>query len=114
MKRYALASAAAINSTAAGTDTWYLAVAGAAVLAVFWLMDAQYLSQERQYRALFNKVRQPEAPADFDLKISQEIIAKHPLRYTVSGWSVMWLYLSLIVLSLIIAGVIDAPQQTEV
>lgn len=50
MKRYALAATAAINSTAAATDTWYLAMAGAPLLAVLWLLDGQYLALERQYR----------------------------------------------------------------
>lgn len=59
MKRYAVAAVAAVNSTAAATETWYLAAAGALLVLVSWGMDAQYLTLERQYRGLYDKVREP-------------------------------------------------------
>lgn len=113
MKRYALAAAAAVNSTAAGTDTWYLALAGAALTGVFWLMDAQYLSQERQFRSLYDTVRKPETPADFSLKLSPAIRAQHPISKAMFGWSVGWLYGCLMILSLIIAWVTAGVSMTS-
>lgn len=106
MKRYALAATAAVNSTAAATDTWYLAMAGAPLLVVFWLLDGQYLALERQYRGLYDAVRLPDAPADLSLKIPDGIAKQHTLGQSAFGWSVWTLYAALMLLCVLVAGAV--------
>ncbi|MEY8882284.1 hypothetical protein [Donghicola sp. XS_ASV15] len=106
MKRYALAVTAAVNSTAAATDTWYLAMAGAPLLAVFWLLDGQYLTLERQYRGLYDIVRLPDTPADLSLKIPDEIAKQQTLGQSAFGWSVWTLYAALMLLCVLVAGAV--------
>lgn len=106
MKRYALVAVAAVNSTATATETWYLAMAGAPLLVVFWLLDGQYLALERQYRELYNDVRSPDAPADLSLKIPLKISSQHTLGQSAFGWSVCTMYTSLMLLCVLVAGAV--------
>ncbi|MBE9639777.1 hypothetical protein [Salipiger mangrovisoli] len=108
MKRYALAAVAAVNSTADATGTWYLAAAGALLVLVFWGMDAQYLTLERQYRWLYDKVREATGPTDFSLGISEEIGKQEHFSSTLFGWSARWFYGALLGISVIITLVIAA------
>lgn len=106
IKRYALAATAVVNSTAAATDTWYLAMVGAPLLLVFWLLDGQYLALERRYRALYDTVRLPDSAADLTLQIPAEIAKRHSLGSSVFGWSVWSLYTSLMLLCFLVAGAV--------
>lgn len=47
---------------------------------IFWGLDGYFLWQERLYRALYNRVRSPDAEADFSMDISV-------VRNAVAGWS---------------------------
>ena len=68
MKRYALVAFAATAAMARALDKpSVLLVAGVLVL-VFWILDAQYLRQEKWFRAMYDDVRgKDEENIDFDL-----------------------------------------------
>ena len=67
MKQFALASAAAMATTATATGTWPLAIAGVLLSLVFWGLDAKYLVQERWFRTLYDRTREHPQTCDFTL-----------------------------------------------
>lgn len=114
MKQFALASIAATASTAAATNTCSLAIAGAFLALLFWALDARYLAQERWFRAMYDTARQDNGPADFVMTPDEEVRAAHTVSDTMTGWSVLPLYMTLIVLSIAISIAIAIaliPQQ---
>lgn len=106
MKRYCLVVTAAVTSTAVATAEWYLALVSASLVVIFWGLDGQYLTLERQYRVLYEKIRVSKTKLDFNLSLSSEIRSEISLNDSVLSWSVAWLYGGLIALSLILACVI--------
>jgi hypothetical protein len=73
-----------------------VAVGGAIVIAVFWLLDANYLRLERLFRALYNKVRAATTmdAADLysmDIAPFEETVV--PIWRIAISWSVLWAYL---------------------
>jgi len=82
------------------TDKTYVLVALVPVV-VFWSLDAYYLQLERQYRALFNHVRETQdAPIDFDLRLKENAVwmkGNDTLMYSNCYWSPSekWFYLPL-------------------
>ena len=73
---------------------------------VFWLLDAQYLAQERWYRRLYDRVRGGEGPTDFAMTPDAETRGAETVARTAFGWSVAPLYGVLLILSLILAQVV--------
>lgn len=73
-----------------------LAWAGIVPAVVFWLMDAQYLRQERLFRKLYDGVRggEVEEPFSMDFRRYSKEVA-HVIRIAIS-WSVIWFYLTLV------------------
>lgn len=56
------------------------------VILIFWVHDAYFLSLERGYRCLYNKVRKLDEDAiDFSMDISEFDVLK-----TISIWYCMW------------------------
>ncbi|MDF1722476.1 MAG: hypothetical protein P1U65_17525 [Minwuia sp.] len=112
MKQFALASIAATASTAAATDTYVLAPAGAVLALLFWALDARYLAQERWFRAMYDTARQNTGAADFVMTPGEDVRAAHTVSDTMTGWSVFPLYMTLIVLSIAISlAIAFMPQQ---
>lgn len=71
-------------------------IAGIFPIVVFWLMDAQYLRQERLFRKLYEGVRSGEIqePFSMDFKRYDEDVDKLiPIAMT---WSTFWYYLALV------------------
>lgn len=109
MKQYCLAAVAATASVTVGTDAWGLALAGAALVLVFWYLDAMYLAQERWFRAMYDEARNTPAdePASFLMTPPERIRAAHTLSATMWGWSTRTLYLALFGL-LVLVGIAEA------
>lgn len=105
MKQYCLGSVAAVASVTTATHAWGLALAGAALVIVFWWLDAMYLMQERWFRAMYEEARDapPEAPATFVMTPPASIRQRHTASDTMWGWSTRTLYLALFVLLVAVA-----------
>jgi hypothetical protein len=70
---------------------------------IFWYLDAFYLSQERQYIALYNKVRSiEEEDIDFDMNASVYNTGRNTISGTFFSVTLRWFYLSLLVITILI------------
>lgn len=86
IKRYALASTAAILSVATAAEAPVLAFLGALLLLLFWAMDAQYLAQERWFREMYEEARAGKLEL-FVLTPPESVRGRHRLTSTMRGWS---------------------------
>ena len=78
------------------THSPYYAVAVIVPMLIFWLMDAQYLRNERAYRRLYDHVRAGEEIEAYSLEAKPFMAeTESVLRLTVS-WSVSWFYLAIL------------------
>lgn len=74
---------------------------------LFWILDAYYLSQERKYRDLYNKVRLlDEAQIDFDMNAKSLSTAKNSWLTCIFSITNLIFYGTLIAVTLIIMFVI--------
>lgn len=73
-------------------------------LFIFWGLDAYYLSQEKGYRELYNRVKNYKVDEiDFDLKLNKtDIENKNSWQYTLTNKTILWLYLLQGIISLVI------------
>jgi len=108
MKQLGLVTIGALGSVAEATASWPLALVAVVITAVFWALDARYLTQERRYRDLYDRVRASEGPADFVMTPDAEIRARHGLAATLLGWSTLPLYGTLLVLAVLLTVTVAA------
>jgi len=74
---------------------------------IFWILDAYFLSRERAFRCLYDKVRNlDENKIDFSLDISQFKERKNNWFWSMFSHTILFFYASLIVVMLIIAYII--------
>jgi len=74
---------------------------------IFWILDAYFLSRERAFRSLYDKVRNlDENKIDFSLDISQFKERKNNWFWSMFLHTILFFYTSLIVVMLIIAYII--------
>ena len=74
---------------------------------IFWILDAYFLSRERAFRCLYDKVRNlDENKIDFSLDISQFKERKNNWFWSMFLHTILFFYTSLIVVMLIIAYII--------
>jgi len=74
---------------------------------IFWILDAYFLSRERAFRCLYDKVRNlDENKVDFSLDISQFKERKNNWFWSMFSYTILFFYTSLIVVMLIIAYII--------
>ena len=74
---------------------------------IFWILDAYFLSRERSFRCLYDKVRNlDENEVDFSLDISQFKERKNNWFWSMFSHTILFFYASLIVVMLIIAYII--------
>ncbi|MGA8574352.1 MAG: hypothetical protein WB609_01535 [Candidatus Cybelea sp.] len=64
-------------------------------VAVFWLLDAQYLRLERIFRSLYDKVR-TQTSTDYSMDVTEAGQKVASLSRIAFSWSVVWLYAALI------------------
>jgi len=57
LKGWTVTIAVALLATAANTESWWLGLLALFPACVFWGLDAYYLTQERLFRCLYDKVR---------------------------------------------------------
>jgi hypothetical protein len=74
---------------------------------IFWLLDAYYLSQDRQYRALFNEVRlKDEESIDFNMNASEFNFGKNAWLCCCSSFTICLFYITLLSLTLTVTMII--------
>jgi len=81
-------------------DSRYVIVTYIAI-PVFWGLDAFYLSQERQYRDLYDDVRRKES-TDFSMDASLYNIGKNTWSRTVFSKTMRILYPSMLVIAILV------------
>ena len=86
-------TAAVIAYTGAATmPAPWMPVAGVLPALVFWLMDAKYLQQERQFRGLYDAVRRDEVSEPFSMNAPAFGGEVGSLLHIAFSWSVVWFY----------------------
>jgi len=71
IKGWCITLVAAVFAIKAGNPDFKFFLIPIVIIPVFWLLDGFFLSQERQYRDLYNKVRlQSEEEIDFSMNAS--------------------------------------------
>jgi len=68
-------------------------VAGILPAFVFWLMDAKYLQQERQFRRLYDAVRRDQIDEPFSMNVVKCVGDADNVMRIACSWSVIWFYL---------------------
>lgn len=81
-------------------DSRYVLVTYVAI-PVFWLLDAFYLSQERQYRALYDASRQSEA-TDYSMNAAPYRTGKNTFLGTIFSRTLLMLYGPMIAIALLV------------
>ena len=92
--------AAVFVLAAKDTDIKYIIITYI-IIPTFWFLDGYYLSQERKYRALYDKVREL-SDTDYSMDTSSFDEGKNTWIRSVFSKTVCGLYIPLIVLVLII------------
>ena len=84
----------------------WLAAAGMVPAVVFWFLDAQYLRLGRLFRMLLDGVRRGEVTEPFDMNFTRYNKIVAAVILIAFSWSVMWFYLTLIIVMGVLALVI--------
>ncbi len=109
LKGWAITLIAALFALAAkDTNPKYIFIAYFPVI-TFWILDGYFLSQERLFRDLYDDVRKfQEKDIDFsmDTKKYRKNMSNSWL-YSMFSWTLLWFYLSLIVIMLLIMHMIN-------
>jgi hypothetical protein len=103
IKQIALATAGAIISVAASVHNFWIPLAGIMLTAIFWYLDAKYLTQERWFRDLFEIERKERGEASFVLTPPAAVRAKHHTTNAMTTWSTAVLYSGLVVINLAVS-----------
>lgn len=75
---------------------------------IFWLLDAYYLSLERQYRGLYNSVKdKEEKDIDFDMNAKQFEKGKDTWLLSIFSVTLLFFYGGLTIITLIIMFIIN-------
>lgn len=75
---------------------------------LFWILDAYYLSQERKYRDLYNKIRlTDENDIDFDMNATQVNSHKNSWLNSIFSITQIIFYCTLIGITLIVMFIIN-------
>ncbi len=108
IKGWAVTLVAALFALAASsTKQGFFLIAYIPVL-IFWGLDAYYLSQERQYRALYGDViAKSENEIDFSLDASGKNNGDNTWNSSCLSKTILWFYLPLVLLMIIVMYLIN-------
>ena len=100
MKRYCIVAVAVGVAVYKTINNPMAVVALAAMVAVFWCLDARYLQQEKWFRDLYDQVRKepPKQRPDFRLTPDEALRKGASFWAPLISWSTAGLYLPLVVL----------------
>jgi len=96
-----LAAAVTAYSGAVPTALRFATIGGILSIVVFWLLDAQYLRLERLFRYLYDQIRAKET-TDYSMGVSEFLSQVESTPRIAFSWSVLWMYLALIVFLLLL------------
>lgn len=107
MKSWAITLVAALFALSSkDANKNYIIISFLSVI-VFWILDGYFLSRERAFRCLYDKVRNlDEKDIDFSLDISEFKERKNNWFWSIFSHTVLFFYASLIVVMLIISYLI--------
>jgi len=107
IKGWAITLVAALFALSSkGANKNYIIISFLPVI-IFWILDAYFLSRERAFRCLYDKVRNlDENKIDFSLDISQFKERKNNWFWSMFSHTILFFYTSLIGAMLIIAYII--------
>lgn len=89
-------SAAVAVLASADTPSPYYAVSAIVPMLIFWLMDAQYLRQERAYRSLYDHVRKGKEIEAYSLEAEPFMADTASVLRLAASWSVSWFYVAIL------------------
>jgi hypothetical protein len=104
LKGWAITLIAALFALAAKDANSKYAVVAFFPVVVFWVLDGYFLSQERQFRSLYNAVRK-KGEADIDFSLDTGPYSKIPHNtwlHSIFAPTLVVFYFSLIVLMLVV------------
>ena len=101
IKGWTLTIVAAIFGLAAKDSNIKFIIITYVIIPCFWFLDAFYLSKERQYRSLYDKVRK-SSDSDFSMNTSEFNNGKNTWINTIYSKTLNLFYIPLIVIILII------------
>ena len=107
LKGWGVILVAALLALAANTDNTLVFVVTYLPIMAFWGLDGYYLWKERQYRALYNHVRdtdQPDLNYALDVKISAEA-RQEKLLWAVFSWTPSIFYGTMFVVVTVILAI---------
>ena len=104
LRSWSVTLAAALFAIAAkDTNSKLIAVAYYPIL-IFWILDGYFLSQERLFRALFDKVRQlPDSAIDFSMDTREFYGGRNSWAAAALSKTVVIFYASVLVVMLFVA-----------
>ncbi len=108
MKGWAITLVAALFALSSkDANKNYIVIAFLPVI-IFWILDGYFLSRERAFRFLYDKVRNlDEKEIDFSLDISQFKERKNNWFWSIFSHTVLFFYASLVIVMLIISYLIN-------
>lgn len=75
---------------------------------IFWILDAYYLSQERQYRELYNEIRvKEEESIDFNMNASSYNKGKCKWGNSIFAFTLVVFYVTVLALSIVITLILS-------
>jgi len=89
MKGFAFAAVGLITAIASQGNVPRLYLVAVGITVLFMFVDATYLTLEKRYRDLFDRVRKTDGPADFDMTPPQ---THYWFWYGLRSWSVWPVY----------------------
>ena len=101
IKGWTLTIVAAVFGLAAKDSNIKFIIFAYIIIPCFWILDAFYLSKERQYRSLYDKVRK-SSDSDFSMNTSEFNNGKNTWINTIYSKTLNLFYIPLIVIILII------------
>ena len=101
IKGWTLTIVAAVFGLAAKDSNIKFIIIAYIIIPCFWILDTFYLSKERQYRSLYDKVRK-SSDSDFSMNTSEFNNGKNTWINTIYSKTLNLFYIPLIVIILII------------
>jgi hypothetical protein len=111
LRGWSVTLASALFALAAKDANFKLIVLAYYPILIFWILDGYFLSQERLFRALFDKVRQlPEDKIDFSMNTREFYGGRNSWAAAALSKTVLIFYLSVLIVMLAVAFYLRQPS----
>lgn len=92
LKNYCITLTTAVCGFAVTLQRPFVALLAVMPILIFWLLDAQYLRLERQFRSLFDHIRSENWEAIPNFEINRKHVRKERFLSAVVSWSIISFY----------------------